>query len=281
MLKNRIREFRNARGMSQRQLASKVSTSQQQIQRIEAGVQAARLDIAARICAAFDESMDQVFPATKKILKKLPAKGKQLENLRADETRIEEMEHAGIDMDPKMWTLKFRLRGGTQGMLSISGLEQKRLWNLFQNPDKDGFIVFDATAKRIALSPKHLLFWQFLFDPPYVSTEPEKEPDVLSAFFADSKEPLNFEVDADEDELGRDDNDGSQAQLQGLLFTLELHGGVEDMIVSFEDVDGERAFFRCTDLSMIEIPLWAVEPALDREDEEDIEVDEPLSTQIQ
>jgi DNA-binding XRE family transcriptional regulator len=64
--KNRIQELRTALGLTQRQLASMVGTSQQQIQRLETGLQAARLDLAARICSALGKPIQQVFPATKK-----------------------------------------------------------------------------------------------------------------------------------------------------------------------------------------------------------------------
>ena len=46
---NRMRELREAKKLSQRQLAEQVGTSQQQIQRIETGLQAARIDVAVKI----------------------------------------------------------------------------------------------------------------------------------------------------------------------------------------------------------------------------------------
>jgi hypothetical protein len=92
------------------------------------------------------------------------------------------------------------------------------------------------------------------------------------------KKVTHFEIDGDDAELGDEENDGRPTQLQGLLATLELVGGEEDTIVSFEDVDGEHAFFRSAELSLVEIPLWAVEPLLTRED---TGADESLATSIQ
>lgn len=274
MSKNRIRELRTEHGLTQGQLADIVGTSQQQIQRIEAGFQAARLDLAARICAALGNPMHQVFPATKKIVTRLRRNKKLLDYSTADERYVRAMEGAGIDMDPEVWTVKFRLRGGAWGYHQISGIEQKRLWPLLQEGDTASFIVFDSATKRVAMNLHHVLAWQFLWDAPnQISSAAEKYADELRVIFADTKNPVTFMVDADQAKFGDEANDGWPTQLQGLLFTLETVGGESDTIVSFADVDGEHAFLRSAEVSMIEVPLWAVEPEEGEIEEVNVEED--------
>ena len=85
---NKIKQFRSKRGMTQRQLAGAVGTSQQQIQRIESGVQAARFEVALKICAALDASMEQVFPAARTILKKVASSNNDTTKLITDKNHF-------------------------------------------------------------------------------------------------------------------------------------------------------------------------------------------------
>lgn len=59
---NRIRVVREELGLSQQALATKIGTSQQQVQRIEAGRQSVRHDLALKICAALGTPIGKVFP---------------------------------------------------------------------------------------------------------------------------------------------------------------------------------------------------------------------------
>jgi hypothetical protein len=203
--------------------------------------------------------MQQVFPATGKTITQLSRGKKILDYSAADERQVHALEDAGIDMDPEVWTLKLRLRGGTWAYHVISGIEQKRLWSRLQTRDSASFIVFDAATQRVAINPRHILTWQFLWDAPNRKSA-EEHADGVRLFFADSENFATFEIDADQAEPGDEDNDGPTTQLQDLLVTLELAGGEGDTVVSFEDADGEHVFLVSSEVSMIEIPLWAVEP---------------------
>jgi transcriptional regulator with XRE-family HTH domain len=59
-LKNRIREIREARNMSQEQLAKKMDTSGAQIDRLEKGQRKLTLEWILRLCAALDVSADEL-----------------------------------------------------------------------------------------------------------------------------------------------------------------------------------------------------------------------------
>lgn len=61
-LPNKVRQFRERCNLSQADLASLVFSSQQQVNRIERGLLAVRLQDAARIAWALREPLENVFP---------------------------------------------------------------------------------------------------------------------------------------------------------------------------------------------------------------------------
>ena len=260
---NRIRLLRQKKGLTQRQLAEAVGTSQQQIQRIEAGVHSARLEVAARICAVLGETMMAVFPGTKRALARALKKDDLVlwKYPRAPKL-VAKMERAGIDMDPEAWTLKPWLRGrGDPAFFSISGIEQKRLWDVLQEHTGSGFVVFDSDNERVALNCRHLVVWQFLWDTPVNRGDPtEKNPESLTVLTAGQSQPLEFDINGDEEAFDSE-KPGSSMQLQSLLITLELFGDQEET-VSFADADDEEVFLRTSDVILLKVPLWAVEPKL-------------------
>jgi DNA-binding XRE family transcriptional regulator len=268
MPKNNIQKRRTKLGLSQRKLAELVGTSQQQIQRIEAGVQAARLEIATRICAALNAQMVEIFPQTKKVLPRLVLREDPYAELVSNERCVAEMGKAGIDTNPEFWHLRVRLRSRVEKLLPITATDQKRLWSQLQNRDTE-FVVLDSGDKRVAINIEHLLCWQFLWDAEAPIPKKSEEDDGLYVFFSDSEKPLRFDVDADEKKLGKDDEGDEVVQLRGLLRDLERSD--EDTIVSFEDSDGEYAFFRANEISMVELPLWAVEPGLEEGEDDEAE----------
>src|SRR5258705_10169790 len=111
---NRIWHLRKARDLTQRVLAEKVGTSQQQIQRIEAGVIAVRLDLAVKIANALGTRLGDVFPKLAKAEKK---RGRR----KAPAAQVnQELSNAGIDPDPRHWTVKFFTRDGRVFLYGIS-----------------------------------------------------------------------------------------------------------------------------------------------------------------
>lgn len=264
MFENRIKELRKAKGLSQVQLAKAAHTSQQQIQRIEAGSQHARFDLATRISAALGEPVGKVFPSTALPLARLKRKlGGEAHMSEAydDEQASGELEEAGIDMEPAVWTVKYSVRGGGNGHFRVSGPDMNRLRDVLGGEDVGGFIVLDSTERRYALNLKHLMFCQLLFDPPTIEPEPsDKTPEehrdyTVEVYLADRREPLRFSVDPDGNSL-EDDMDGESAQLQDLF--LYADSGA-DCRLMFMDWDGETAFFRPDDVSLFSVPLWLLE----------------------
>jgi DNA-binding XRE family transcriptional regulator len=262
MAKNQIRKLREQKSMSQRQLAEAVATSQQQIQRIESGVQAARFDLAVRICSALEAPMEKVFPYTKKPIARLRREASvdvDLEDKHFDKG----MESAGIEMEPAVLTFKFRLRGGFEGAFPISAKERDRLWGAVQDNSRlEPFMVFDSEAHRIALNMNHLVFCHFLFDPPFSIGNKDQELSFdVEVVLAGEKESLTFGAEPDSDDLANEAAEESDVQFQHLLFMAEI-GTDLDYTFHFIDIDGETAFFPPKDLAMIKIPLWFVESEL-------------------
>ncbi|WOH59771.1 helix-turn-helix transcriptional regulator [Bradyrhizobium sp. BWC-3-1] len=264
MFENRIKELRRAKGLTQHQLAEAAETSQQQIQRIEAGHQLARFDLATRISAALGHPIGKVFPSAELPLARMRRRAAALD----DEKASKELEAAGLDMEPEVWTVKYRLRGGAEGTFRIAGPDVSRLNSILQDDAEDGFVVLPSFDRQYALNVKHLVFCQLLFDRPSIEVEapPEKSFEVLF-HLVDQREPLRFDVDPDTNLLEREeDPDPLSVQLQDLFYYAEM--GEHRRRLSFVDLDGERAFFRSDDVSMFSVPLWLIEPNVSDEDDE-------------
>jgi transcriptional regulator with XRE-family HTH domain len=263
MTENYIRELRRKKGLTQRELAGKAGTSQQQIQRIEAGVQAARFDLATRLAAALGEPLPRVFPATEEALRQSRKRHKS-PGQAADDAQLHiELEEAGLDMQAEQWMVKYRLRGGAEGVLTISGPEHRRLWRLLDpHNDEEGFMVFDAGDRRFAINPVHLTFCHLIFEGASVEAERAEDQSEdgyeVRFWLADCATPLTFGVEPDTASIDDETEDG-ECQLQDLFYYAE--NGTETRL-KFKDEDGEMAFFRVRDVAMFSAPLEAVEPKL-------------------
>jgi transcriptional regulator with XRE-family HTH domain len=262
--------MRESKGLSQRDLAKAVGTSQQQIQRIEAGIQAPRVAIATRICQALGQDMGLVFPSTRKPLAGL--KGSSGDTIR-DERFVSSMERAGIEMDTSAWTIKAWVRRRSEPLdFAISGADYKRLLAVLQDTSISGFVVFDSENIRVALNRGHLLAWQFVEDPPPEQrmARDEKEPGGLFVYYPEASEPVGFDIDSDSVIAFSDQDEGDLSQLQHLFFTLDIEGA-DDNIVQFVDTDGDYVFLRTSEVAALTVPLWAIEPKLEANIQREIE----------
>jgi transcriptional regulator with XRE-family HTH domain len=256
MANNFIRQRRQAVGLTQRALADFVGTSQQQIQRVESGVQAARLDLAVAIAGALNAPLAEIFPE----LPQSQAEGRKSRggSKKTPKRAMGDFWDAGIDPDPRYWTIKVGLRGGETILYSVSSREKERVSRVVWGGDL-GFVVFDSIDKRIAIRCEGIDFCQFLFDVGLVEDNEPKENFSLKAFFLDGK-AITFGVEPDIVKL-EDDDDGLGAQLQNIFFSLDGDSGDEG-VFWFDDEDAERVFIRKKHLLRLEVPLFCCEPAL-------------------
>lgn len=271
-MENRVRQLRKARNLSQRELAELVGTSQQQIQRIEAGRIAAKLELAARISAALEKPLNSVFPGAARVLKDAEQEMATTKSL--PDTAWQAMRNIGIEGDPRVWTWKVLLRGQTEPMhFSISAAAHSYLYSAIQREGGDdgsmSFVVFDTKDRRIALNLSQLAFCHFLFDYGEPEEEVEQESCNVEIFFNGIEAPLSVQVDVDD---GDPDNEDDEGQCRYILYMLETFTAPSDRY-RLRDVDGEDAFVRAGDIALLSVPLGIVEPrhAEDEQGDEAVE----------
>ncbi|MEH2486172.1 helix-turn-helix transcriptional regulator [Bradyrhizobium sp. AZCC 2230] len=251
VVKNRIAHLRKARGLTQQALAKLAGTSQQQVQRIEAGVQGAQLELALKISAALGAELPDVFPS----LDPKPKKGLRDSRYFIDSAKLRE---AGLDPDPKSWTVKFFAFDGRVFEYVVPSDEKDRLEKIFSRTG-EGIVVFSARTHWVAINQNRIAATQFLFDLG-VSFEDEKEEKLeLRLHLISAEQPIVFGIEPDTLLLEEDD-DGSASQMQNLFSQLET-GFVNEM-VDFYDEDRERVYLMPTQMLVVEVPVVCCEPAL-------------------
>lgn len=256
MAKNRIKQFRTALGLSQQDLAERVGTSQQQIQRIEAGRIAARLEIATKLCQALGKPLNAVFPGSARILEAIAKKEKASGFLPSDE-EYSKLSKIGVEGDSADWSVNMLLRGHAEPMnFTVSPEDQRRLFRAVQSEEEhDHFVVFDTPTSRIAVNLRELDFCHFLYD--VGRSEKDAEDLEVRVFFSGSTVPHAFEAEQDE---GDPDSVDDQGQLRNIFFAFETSVENNERL-SFTDVDGERVFFRAGNISLFEVSLDLIDPA--------------------
>jgi transcriptional regulator with XRE-family HTH domain len=250
MARNRIFALRKAGKLTQRELAERAGTSQQQIQRVEAGVVAVRLDLAGRIADALNVKLHDAFPALRTSTK---PSGRKKEQLDAPEL--------AFDLDPRIWTVRFFTFDGREFGFEVSSYDMQRLESIVSSSNKK-FLVFNSRDRSVAVNRTKLAACQFLFDSPLVR-HPESESDscAVHLHLASSLKPLSFDVEPDT-KPAEQDEEGFASQLQHLFIDLDGIDEDDDEVVQFDDVDGERVYARSGELVLVEAPLECCEPSL-------------------
>jgi DNA-binding XRE family transcriptional regulator len=255
---NKVREIRISLGWSQAELARKANTSQQQIQRIEGGKQTAKLDLATAICAALGKPINKVFPGASKALAAL-AEGPLARHF--SQEGLEVLRETGIDADYRQYTLKVLLRGHETPMFfPIGSADSARLFRAVQEESDDlsqlSFIVFDSDDYRVAINLRSITFIHFLWDSGMGQMTPELQPrspiEVL-AYLAEKQTPIVLDG---EPEYPDDDGGG---YLNHIFYMLEMDTRPSDRL-HIVDGDGESAFIRAGDLTLIKASLWLLDP---------------------
>lgn len=226
-------------------------------------LQSVRLDLALGISDALEAELSDVFPAAEAAIARASRGQKPSIDRLWDEK--EYLEKSGFDVDPEIWTFRFRLRGGAAEDLQVSGPDKRRLWGLVQ--ENEGFAVFDSGNSRYAINLAHLQFCPFLLEDPFPAVrqalarradETDPEPELLLRFI-DRVEPERFSVDRDRCSIGDASANYGDVQIQTLFASAE---SCEEDRLLFTDMDGDSVFFSLADVSMFAVPLRLVEPAL-------------------
>jgi transcriptional regulator with XRE-family HTH domain len=254
MAKNGISQLRKSRGLTQRALAELAGTSQQQVQRIEAGVQGVRLELATKIAAALGGELAEIFPSLGTDRRR-GLEGSRYVNQQAKLLAV------GLDPDPNYWTVKFFASDGRLFEYVVPSDEKDRLEKIVSRSRRstDGIFVFTTSTQWVALNRTKIAATQFLFDRGVSISDDEEENLELKLHLIGAGQQIIFGVEPDTHSL-EDDEEGSCSQLQRLFLELEMAS--ENEIVEFYDEDRERVYIETADVLAIEVPLVCCEPAL-------------------
>lgn len=285
---NLVKQLRQNKSLSQRDLAKLCDISQQHLQRIEARISPIQLNLAVRISDALGAPVNKVFPAFSPILKKFANKKSTSEPSR------EQLEQAGIEPEGVVWTAEFGLRAGIAKQFTLSSLEKRRLEAILRNWAYDTrsenlserrFFWFDSEVYSVCVNLTQVTYARIMFDAPRIASDEDSTfeemeqhaPSVL-VWMVGRQTPLAFESEPDDASEQDDEEEPVSGQLEELL--IDLDGGLlEDGFVSFVDSDGEDVFLSITDIAMIAIPHWLLKP--DMFDEVDDSEDEDEATEEQ
>ena len=273
-LPNAIAAFRNAKSLTITQLAEKVGISAQRLHEIETRRKAAPAFVALKICEVLEKNLDEVFPATKPILKAAQKDGNANAAL-SDSEYTEDMLDAGVDTGPLACSLAYWLRGGASGVFPISSAHYRELPDeLYRSDDTDPCVVFDTERMHVVIRLDHLLASHLLFDAPgHAPTQEDEDLGNVVVHLTSAPDPLFFEVEGDRALTygpSAKKAEPMDVQMQNLVTNI-LFTDDPASVLTFVDANGERVFIRLGDLAMIQVPLWALDPdwAFFDEDEDD------------
>ncbi|MFM0607654.1 helix-turn-helix transcriptional regulator [Paraburkholderia sediminicola] len=261
-MRNNLKSLRKAAGLTQAKLAEEAGTSQQQIQRIEAGTVVTRVILAAKLAKALGVSAAQIFPEMAELVSSIKTPIGDY-----DDRTLDKCDDTGVDLDPRLWTLKILLRGHKDPMyFQVSSREKRRVADLL-NADFDGgdspqLCAFESHTSAVLVNLTHVVFAHILYDMFAEPNPSEKEP--VSVYLVGRVKPLKFDVESDFGTPGAEDDCG---QFRGLLLS-ESFGVSPGTRLTFTDCDGEQVFIRASALALIDIPLWVVKPSFEDETDE-------------
>jgi transcriptional regulator with XRE-family HTH domain len=258
MPSNNIRELRTKLKMTQQQLAKKIGTSQQQIQRIEAGIQTVRIDLADLICHALNATMYEIFPTTKLQINRA-LKRKQSTNPYLNTDLADQLSKEGFDVDIYLWKIQFELRGGASGSLWIESSDKERLRNKLDADTSEfgesSFFVFDSDNRRYAINLTNLLICQFISEFPDETDQlPNKDtnPCEVIIHLNNNKKPMKIWTVPDKVSLAVEPEYDGGAPLQDLFFEIEA---LSNNYTSIIDDDNNEIFIKKSEISMISVSL--------------------------
>jgi DNA-binding XRE family transcriptional regulator len=284
MYKNKIKQLRDEKEITQQELAEEINCTKQYIQRIEGGHEAVKIDIACEICNLLNCDLEVVFPGLKEVIKNrekkeelfqlqlvYPKKGRVTKKIQKKNNRCEERledaefikgtEQAGIDMSPETHYFKYKLRGGAEGIFEITTQEENRFWRNFQEyanaKDSDTpFVTVNSGGWCNMINLDHLIFVHLLG---YGVRANKEDAYGVEIFFANSPAPEMLEMEEDEPDPADPDLGG-----QMVAFISAAETMVEEKeFFTIVDSDGETALLRAYDIAMIKIPMWVFNPDLE------------------
>lgn len=270
---NNLRKLRMKAGLTVGQLATAVGSTTLQIQRIESNQRPADIELARAMCSALDQPIQAIFPGANRAIASYMRELEGPTHVSAETYAL--LRDVGLEGDTRRHTFKVLLRGHQEAMLfDISPAESDGLLGMVQDETEGNvepaFIMFDSERQRVAINLRAVVFCQFLWDANIGtlirSEEPESDDDQFNAVHVYFNQNLEPTV------IGAEAEDGSAVNDRSYLNRafVQLCGGMTQPHhrLHVVDEDGESAFFRVGDISMLTVPLWLLDPN-ERVDEED------------
>jgi DNA-binding XRE family transcriptional regulator len=272
-MENKIKKLRQKLNLTQTKLAEAVGTSQQQIQRIESGLQSVHLSLAERIAEALHSKTSVVFPGSGMPIQRARKRVGPDTGVYGDRELKKELRPVGIDLNVMPRVFRYMLDNGVTESRRLTDSEYHRLWLSVQGDH--GFVLFDSLDRRVAISKDHLCFYQFGEEPFGDEVEEnEDEEEYLKAYVAGGKEQLKIEITPDEPEWDGDDR--IKGMLSWGMDCLEDWPGNGTDTVRFETPDDESGFLSIKHLILLDISIrWLETDAYDYVDEKECMGEEP------
>lgn len=282
-MENQIKAYRLAKGLTQKQLAKLISTSQQQIQRIESGSSATRLDVAAKLSDVLGQPPERLFPGAGKALEKMRSERRTSRYVELDSWS--KVRAIGIEPDPRVWTLKIGVRGYGEPFFfrNVPSLDKERVYSEIQSEgnmaDDVAFVVFDTESHRVAVNVTELSYCHFLYDAENMkvvnlddngeeATNSAEDEYTAQVYMVGGGPPLVLELDADESFDASSDEE--MPQCHGAFYDLQT-ACTKSQRVFLTDEDGERVAIRAGNLAVFMVSLNVLTPYSEEPDEEDDE----------
>lgn len=203
---NRLRALRKKAGITQAQLAKKAGTSQQQIQRIEAG-QSIVLELAMSISNALGSPIDKVFPGAKSFAKRLKPSPSPTEFWDAAKMSEKDLNAADIDAEVvPWWHVILTLTNGVKRAYSLNKVELDRVWHAIQNArpndETTEFIAFDTEDRQVVANVEHVAHvhvgWDLDLDAEDAELPKAAADHFATVFLAHQQKPLLILAEPDE-----------------------------------------------------------------------------------
>lgn len=271
-----IKDVRKAMGLTQKQLADLVGTSQQQIQRIEAGTSLPSMKLAYLLVSALNEPLEKLFPAQFKAAMKV-AKRTERDNS-YDDDDLEEAADGGFELDDRIWHFKAFVTGRSAPLIiQVDPREQRRVFRELLKHElekKNDFIAVYGQVEVVLLNKKLIEHAEFLHDRNYSGWMPEPTDnrpgkcnahDLVIEFTSGSTRAISIGSQL----IASPEGQEQDSTLKNVVHDL-VHGLVDqcERIILTDD-DGEDCVLRPASMSVVHVPYGAVFYQEDPEDYED------------
>jgi transcriptional regulator with XRE-family HTH domain len=257
-----------------------VGANQLQVRRIESNKHPASLSLAKAICEALRVPLDTAFPGAGDAV---AAFKKELDKpMHVSWETFARLREVGLEGDVRRHTLKVLLSGhDLPFFFPLAPFEASRLFDAVQEEELGttvaSFIIFDSDSLRVAINLKAASLIHFLWDADIgkvIKAEENGEDgdspaQAVHVYFGARTTPFILIADTEDcDAIDIEQNYLNNAfdMLQdGMQMHEQLH---------IVDEDGESAFLRVGDITMLTAPLWLLDPdeRIDELDDEDDDV---------